>query len=128
MTEKYNFKIDSTNKTISISISPLIFPRPVILLAAYHFIEDSKVIVDGDENLVTVTLIPEKKLGETELEELAYEFNIQLISSFVEDEESRKHVGTRETMLKAALTPPPRPSPPPSQRPSPPENYPKEGE
>jgi His-Xaa-Ser system protein HxsD len=116
MKEKYNFKIDSSNKTVSIAISPLIFPTPVILHAAYHFIEDRKVIVGGDNDIITVTLIPNKKVEFTDLEELAYEFNIQLISSFVEDEESRKHAGVREAMLKAALAPvPPRsfsPQPP----------------
>ena len=39
------------------------------------------------------------------MEELAYEFNIQLISSFVEEEESGKHAGVREAMMKAALLP-----------------------
>jgi len=128
MKEKYNFKIDSVNKTVSISISPLIFPRPVILHAAYHFIEEGKVIIEGEDEMVKVVLIPDNKAQESDLEELAYEFNIQLISSFVENEESERHAGIRETMLKAALSSSPRPS---SQRlatePSQPEKKPKEG-
>jgi len=106
MKEKYNFKIDSSNKSISIEVSPVIFPIPAILYAAYHFIESGKVIVEkGNEERVVVTLIPNQELKEPELEKLAYEFNIQLISSFVEEEESKKHVGVRDTLMKAALFP-----------------------
>ena len=107
MKEKYNFKIDSVNNTVLIEVSPAVFPKSVILHAAYHFIEDEKVIIEGGEEKITVTLIPEEKLKEDNLEELAYEFNIQLISSFVEGEESRKHAGIRDTMMRAALSSPP---------------------
>ena len=120
--EKHNFKIDAENNTVLITVSSKVFPKPAVLRAAYHFIDDGKVIVDGDENSIIVTLIPNEKTQEPALEELAYEFNIQLISSFVEEEESRKHAGTREAMFKAALSPP-RPFPPkPSQENSPKEN------
>jgi len=122
---KHNFKIDFSNKTVSFNISSLLFPKAVILQAAYHFIEDGKVVVEGDDKIITVTIIPDKAATKSDLEELAYEFNIQLISSFVEDEESKKHAQIRETMLKAAVSPqmPPsfsRPSaspPPPPARP-----------
>lgn len=116
MKKKYNFRINLSNQSVSIEISPAIFPIPVILLAAYHFIDDAKVIVDGAEKAITVTLIPLKKAEESDLprtkesmvrglEELAFEFNIQLISSFLEEEESKKHAGVRETIMKAALLP-----------------------
>jgi len=104
MKEKYNFKIDSSNQNVSIEVSSSIFPIPVILLATYYFIEDRKVIVEkGNNDKTIVTLIPNQKLDEVDLEKLAYEFNIQLISSFLEEEESRKHAGIRDTMMKAAL-------------------------
>jgi len=103
MEEKYNFRIDSFSRSISIRISLEIFPISVILHSAYHFIDESKVIVEPDKkNKIVVTLIPDKK---TDLENLAYEFNIQLISSFVEEEESKIHAGIRDTMMKAALLP-----------------------
>jgi His-Xaa-Ser system protein HxsD len=106
MKKKYNFEINFSNQTVSIEVSPLIFPTPVILHAAYHFIDDAKVIVDEvNDKKIAAILIPNKKLEESELEELAYEFNIQLISSFVEGVESEKNVGIRETIMKAALLP-----------------------
>lgn len=105
MKKKYNFKINSSNKTVSINISSSVFPRPAILRAAYHFIEEAKVIVGGDEKAITVTLIPDEKVQDFDLEELAYEFNIQLISSFVEDVESERHAKLREEMMRAALSP-----------------------
>ena len=105
MKEKFNFKIDSLNQTVSIEISSLIFPIPVILLTAYHFIGDKKVIIEkGNEDKVIVTLVTKQKLDESDLEELAYDFNFQLISSFVIDEKERRHAGIRETMMKAALS------------------------
>ncbi len=119
--KKYNFKIDSSSQTVSFKISPLLFPKAVILQAAYHFIEDGKVVVEGEDKIIIVTIIPNKAVTKSDLEELAYEFNIQLISSFVEGEESKKHAKIRETMLKAAVLPqtPPsfsRSTPPPAYR------------
>lgn len=122
--EKYNFKIDSANKTVSVNVSPSVFKREVVLHATYHFIDDCKVIVDGEEDKITVTLIPNEKVEEADLEELAYEFNIQLVSSSVEEEESKKYAETRETMMKAALSP--RPFPPKTQGSKPSETPPKE--
>jgi len=106
MKEKYNFKIDSINQNVSIEASSEIFTIPVILHAAYHFIDEAKVIVGkGKKDKVIITLIPEQKLKESDLDELAYELNVQLISSFVEEEESKKHVGVRDAIMKAALLP-----------------------
>lgn len=102
MKEKHNFKIDLPNKSVLITVSPSIFPIPIILHAAYHFIDEAAVIVDG-ENEITVTFILDREVKESDLEDLACEFNTQLISSFVEDTESRKHAGARDAMLKAAL-------------------------
>lgn len=102
--EKHNFKIDLFNKTVSISVSPLIFPVHVILHAAYHFIDNTNVIVSGDREKITVTLISNvDNVKELDLEKLAYEFNVQLISSFVEEVEARKYADIRNTMVKTAL-------------------------
>ena len=104
MEEKYNFRISPSDRSVSIRVSPEIFPIPVILHSAYHFIDEAEVIVEPDKlkDKIVITLIFDK---ETDLENLAYEFNIQLISSFVEGEESKIHAGIRDTMMKAALLP-----------------------
>lgn len=131
MKEKYNFKIDLNNSTISVEVSPSIFPPAVILHAAYHFIEEANVIVkegggSDEKNKIIVTFIPKRdSIKESDLDELGYEFNIQLISSFVEEEESRKHAGVRDAMMRAAFSPPqiqrgPRPIPPSYPPPGPP--------
>lgn len=120
MKEKYNFKIDSNNKTLTVEVSPAVFPKPAILQAAYHFIEDARVIVEGEDSLIKITLIPNSEATEAELEELAYEFNIQLISSAVEEVEGERYAKLREEMVKAALRPQqPMPQRPPSQTPPP---------
>lgn len=125
--KKYNFETDILNRTVSIEVSPSIFPPAVILRAAYHFIETANVIIgETNESKVAVTLILKKdKVTELELEEIAYEFNIQLISSSVEEEESRKHAGARDMMMRAALF---APSSPPGgfRPPSQPLNYPSQ--
>jgi len=129
MKEKYNFEIDANSQSILIRLSPSIFPSPAILRAAYHFIEMANIIIgETTEGKITVTLILKKdKITEAELEDMAYEFNIQLISSSVEEEESRKHAGARDMMMRAALSAPPsppggfRPRPQPANNPSPPQ-------
>jgi His-Xaa-Ser system protein HxsD len=106
MEEKYNFKIDHQNQSVTLEVSSTIFPAPIVLLAAYCFIDGRKIIVDranGDK--LTVTFIPNKKSDEAELAALAYDFNVQLITSFAEEETSKKHAGIRDAMMKAALSP-----------------------
>lgn len=106
MEEKYNFKIDSQNQSVAVEVSSIIFPVPIVLLAVYHFIDGRKIIVDkGNDDKLTVTFIPEKKLDETELAALAYSFNVQLISSFAEEDARKKHSEIRDLMMKAALSP-----------------------
>ena len=128
--KKYNFNIDLTKKNVSIEVLTSIFPISTILHAAYHFIEEAKVIVDQDKDRnkdkIIVTFIPEEnQVKELDLEELAYEFNIQLINSFLEDVESKRHAGLREALMKAAIFPQemrPRPQSAPPPRPSPPQD------
>jgi len=120
MKEKYNFRIDSANGTVAIDVSLSVYPKPVILHAAYHFIEEGKVILEGGDKIITVTLILDKKLDEAELEEIAYEFNIQLISSFVESVESERHAKIRDEIVGAALRSPYGPPPKTPATPPPP--------
>lgn len=106
MKEKYNFKIDPQQKSVLIEVPTSIYPVSVILHAAYVFIEEAKVIVEeGGDNKIIVNFIPEGKVEEKDLEELAYQFNVQLISSFCEEVESRKYAQTRNALMRAALTP-----------------------
>lgn len=115
--EKYNFKINPKEKTVCLTVSRAIFPSQVVLHAAYHFIEEAKLVVEGDEKTITVTFIPEKRNSLTELEELAYEFNLQLVTSFLENVEAERYAELREEMMRRAVFPPPAPpqpsSPPP---------------
>lgn len=107
--EKYNFKIDPVNKNVAVTVSTAVFPSQIVLHATYHFIEEGKVIVEGDEKTITVILVPEKRNSESELEELAYEFNLQLVTSFVENTEGERYAKLREEMMRAAISQP-RPS------------------
>jgi His-Xaa-Ser system protein HxsD len=106
MADRKNFKIDVFQKNVVIEISPTIFSIPVILRAAYHFIDDARVIVnENKKNKIEVIFSPLKMTNKEELEELGYEFNIQLISSFLEEQESKNNSGIRDAIMKAALLP-----------------------
>lgn len=104
--KKYNFEINLEQKQVMIKVASSIFPVQTILRAAYHFIEETDVIVDQQKDKVLVIFIKETEQPTKEsLQELAYEFNVQLISSFLEEAESNKHVSLREELVKAALSP-----------------------
>jgi His-Xaa-Ser system protein HxsD len=101
--KKNNFRIDSDSKTVLVEISPRIFPISTILNATYRFIDEAKVAVEEKGKKILVTFVLEKDTKEADLERLAYEFNLQLIASFAEEEESKKYSGTRDAFMKAAL-------------------------
>jgi len=101
--KKHNFRIDSDSKTVLVEISPRIFPVSTILNATYRFIDEAKVAVEEKKGKILVTFILEKEAEQSDLESLAYEFNLQLIASFAEEEESKKYSGTRDAFMKAAL-------------------------
>ncbi len=104
MKEKYNFKIDIFNKSVSIDVAKSLFSMPAILHAAYLYIEKRDIIISEEGNKVIITFIlDDQGVTEGDLEKLAFEFNKQLICSSVEDVESRKHAGVRDTMIRAAL-------------------------
>lgn len=108
-THLHNFRVNLREGSVSIDVKPSISPIPVIMHAAYHFIDDVWVIVRGEpQTAITVTLIPTHKQAknqEHELEKLGYQFNVQLISSFLEDLEGRRYAGVRNAIVQAALNP-----------------------
>lgn len=104
MNGKYNFQIDPLGESVSIEIAPEVFSPAAILLASYYFIENKGVIVEKEEDGRTkVTIIPNEKTSEADLEKIAYEFNNRLISSSLEKGEELKYSGVRDAMMKAAL-------------------------
>lgn len=109
VTKLHNFRVNLKDGSVSIDVKSSISPIPVIMHAAYHFIDDAWVIIGGKpETAIRVTLIPTHKQAknhEHELEKLGYQFNVQLISSFLEDLEGRRYAGVRNAIVQAALNP-----------------------
>lgn len=104
MADKYNFQVDSLVGRVIVDVSLDIFPASTILLASRYFIEKGGVVIEkGGENKAKVTIIPNQKLSEGELEKIANDFNNRLISTFSEERERWAHDGIRDTMMKAAL-------------------------
>ena len=103
----HNFRVNLKEGSVSIDVKPSISPIPIVMHAAYHFIDDAWIVVGGEpQTAITVTLIPinkEAKNPKRELEKLGYQFNVQLISSFLEDLEGRRYAGVRNAIVQAAL-------------------------
>ena len=78
---------------------------PVIMSAAYHFIDDADVIIDGDPSKKVIVNLILNDSDESNLERLGYEFNIELINSFLKDLQARRYMNVRNAMIQAALSP-----------------------
>ena len=66
MIDKNNFKVNISQKSVVLEISKDIFPIPVILRAAYHFIDDAKVIVkEGGKNKIKVVFYFPEETGKS---------------------------------------------------------------
>ncbi len=103
----HNFRVNLKEGSVSIDVKPSISPIPIVMHAAYHFIDDAWIVVGGEpQTAITVTLSPintEAKTPKRALEKLGYQFNVQLISSFLEDLEGRRYAGVRNAIVQAAL-------------------------
>jgi len=96
-----NFEIDKENKLVLVSINPKIFPLPSIFSASYMMLDQAFIVIDGSpETEIVVSLRPKNSCG---LEQLARQFNDQLLNYTVNDYESRKTSALREEIVKQAF-------------------------
>lgn len=100
---KLNFTIE--NGTAEIKVDPRIFPKEVVLRSAYKFIDRAWISVekDGNSEKILVKLLPREKKTEKEIEKLAFSFNMNLVTSYVEDMEAERYAESRNSMIKAAM-------------------------
>lgn len=101
-----NIKIDKSGKYIEIVVNSKIFPISCIIRTLNDFIDRYYVAMDkSSSEKILVRLTPHEKI---DLKKLGYEFNTQLVASFVEGSQSRmpediKNV-TRQTALGQSQT------------------------
>lgn len=100
--------LDESAKTVRITLNPRLYPQSTVMRAAYRFIDDFDVIVDGDP-LSTIFVTLKVKAEDTEsttrkdMEQLANTFFSELIHANVEETQSRRYADTRNALIGAAL-------------------------
>ncbi len=84
-----------------VSINPKIYSLGVIFSAAYVLLERAFIVIDGNPNdQIIVSLKPKKGKN---IEEIANEFNEQLINFAVNFEQSERTQRIREEFIKQAF-------------------------
>jgi len=96
-----NFKINKKEKNVTVKIDPKIYPLPIIYQAADVLIDRFYVFLDGNpEKEIIVTIKPK---NDEDLEEIAGEFNNELINYTAFLVRASTNRDLRELMLKRAF-------------------------
>jgi His-Xaa-Ser system protein HxsD len=98
---KGNLEINNEEGCVLISINPRIYPLDVVLSAAYAFLDENYVLVDGDPTEELVVEIRPKT--NTNLEDRAREFNNELVEYANHAVLALKQSKVREAILGHAL-------------------------
>jgi len=97
-----NFKIDRRARLVTISVNPSIFPLEVVYSAAYVFMNDAYVILDGDPKSKILVHLKAKN-SRKDLEALALEFNNELLNYAVYAVQAAKTQEIRKAIVERAL-------------------------
>lgn len=96
-----NLEIDEKEDMVLVSVSPRIYPLPVIYSAAYAFIDNCYVLIDGDpREEVLIELRPKTKM---DLKILGREFNNELVNYANYAAQCARSAKLREAILKRVL-------------------------
>jgi His-Xaa-Ser system protein HxsD len=96
-----NLQINRKENTVSISINPNLYPVEVIYSAAYIFINQAYVMIDGDpKEEILVRLKPKNSM---DLETLGREFNNELVNYMAYLLRTVRSQGTREEIVQRAM-------------------------
>jgi len=96
-----NLEINEQENVVLVSISPRIYPLPVVYSAAYTFIDTCYVLIDGDpREEILVELRPKNK---TDLKTIGREFNNELINYANYAAQCTRNAKLREAILKRVL-------------------------
>ncbi len=97
-----NLEINNKEGFVSVSINPKIYSLDVIYSAAYMFIDNCYILVDGDPQIEIIVELRPKKKG-TNLETLGREFNTELVSYTTYAINCAKNAGLRDAILRRVL-------------------------
>lgn len=96
-----NWEVDKENERVMVKVNPSIFPLEVIYSAAYMLIDKAYVIIDGDPE--KEIFIEFTKKEDCELENLALEFNNELVNYAVYVTQAARNQSLREAIIQRAL-------------------------
>ncbi len=97
-----NYEIDKENNIIKIKIKTSLYPLEIIYSAAYMFLENFYIIVDGEPEKEIIVQMKSKS-EKTDLEKIAGDFNNELINYSVYAIQSARTSAIREAITKRAL-------------------------
>lgn len=97
-----NFEIDKKENSVFLSINPKIYPLEVIYSAGYVLLDRTYVILDGNPEEEIIVQLKAKNKKEN-LEELALDFNNELISYAVYVVQAARTDEIRKAIVERAL-------------------------
>lgn len=97
-----NFTIDEEENCVIVSVNPKIYPLEVVYAAAYMFLENFYVIIDGNPQEEIFVQLKAKRDGE-DLKKVALEFNNELINYAVYTVQAARTSTIRNAIVQRAL-------------------------
>ena len=100
-----NVDFDLSKKVTRINLNSMLYPRTVVMRAAYSFTDSFDVAVEGDDSssIVFIRDNGNDKLTQADFEDIAYRFYSELIHASVEETQARRYADTRNALIGAAL-------------------------
>ena len=96
-----NLEVHKKDNFVIVYVNPKLYPLEVIYSAAYVFINDVYIVIDGNpDEEILIRLRPKSNKN---LEELGREFNEQLLNYMAYIQRSMKNQSIREILIKRAL-------------------------
>ena len=102
--KNYNWQIDQKNKSITFTINTKIYSLKAIYNAAYQFIDQVYIFLDGDPaKEIIVRIKPKKDKGNIDLKALGGEFYNELLNQLLREKISQTNAKIREYIVSQAL-------------------------
>lgn len=94
-------EVNEKEKYVIVRINPKIYPLDIVYSAAYIMLDEAYILLDGDPDKEIVAEIRPKK--NQELQQLAMNFNDELLNYAVYKTQSEKNREMREIILQRAI-------------------------
>ena len=106
MPEKKKVSFDAQGRIVVVSLNPRLYSQNIIMRAAYRFIDDFDVRVEGDpfsEFKVSFKAKTDEPVSREDLEALCDAFFTELVHVSVEEVQARRYADIRNALVGAAL-------------------------